>query len=62
MTSADTIKLITEYRNSSNKEKKLLEKKYGRRQVQSIEKYLTTEYLQVCMIKYTRFDYIEIND
>lgn len=49
MTSANIMKLIDEYKNSSNKGKKILEKKYGRRQIQSIEKYLTTEYLQVHM-------------
>ncbi|KYM88211.1 E3 ubiquitin-protein ligase RNF14 [Atta colombica] len=46
MTSTDTIKLIDEYRNSSNKKKQMLEKTYGKRQMQLIEKYLTTEYLQ----------------
>lgn len=46
MASASITKLIDEYKNSNNKEKKILEKKYGRRQIQSIEKYLTTEYLQ----------------
>lgn len=39
----------------------MLEKKYGKRQMQSIEKYLTTEYLQVCILKYARFDYMKIN-
>ncbi|XP_039308043.1 E3 ubiquitin-protein ligase RNF14 isoform X1 [Solenopsis invicta] len=46
MTSAETIILIEKYKNSNDKEKKMLEKKYGKRQMQSIEKYLTTEYLQ----------------
>lgn len=46
MTSTDTIKLIDEYKSSSNKGKQMLEKKYGKRQMQLIEKYLTTEYLQ----------------
>lgn len=62
MTSTDTIKLIDEYRNSSNKKKQMLEKKYGKRQMQSIEKYLTAEYLQVCITKYKRFNYMEINE
>ncbi|XP_012527951.1 E3 ubiquitin-protein ligase RNF14 [Monomorium pharaonis] len=46
MTSAEIKKLIDEYKNSSDKKKKMLEKKYGRRQMQSVEKYLTIEYLQ----------------
>ncbi|KAL0108877.1 hypothetical protein PUN28_014176 [Cardiocondyla obscurior] len=46
MPSNDIMKLVEKYKNSSNVEKKMLEKKYGRRQIQSIETYLTTEYLQ----------------
>ncbi|XP_024878054.1 E3 ubiquitin-protein ligase RNF14-like [Temnothorax curvispinosus] len=46
MTSTDIIKLIDEYKNSNIKQQAMLEKKYGKRQMQTIQKYLTTEYLQ----------------
>ncbi|KAL6266300.1 hypothetical protein P5V15_003159 [Pogonomyrmex californicus] len=47
MTSDEIIKLVNEYKNSNDKEKKNnLEKKYGKRQMQLIEKCLTDEYLQ----------------
>ncbi|XP_071553918.1 E3 ubiquitin-protein ligase RNF14-like [Temnothorax nylanderi] len=46
MTSTDIMKLIDEYKNSNIKQQAMLEKKYGKRQMQTIQKYLTTEYLQ----------------
>lgn len=45
MTSDDIKVLVNEYKNSDDKKKRLLEKKYGRRQMQIVEKHLTTEYL-----------------
>jgi len=63
MTSTDTVKLIDEYKNSNNQQKKMLQKKYGERQMRLIEKYLTTEYLQVCIYdKVHKITYMEIND
>lgn len=47
MTSNDIKELVNKYKNSNDKQKKLLEKKYGRRQMQLVEKHLTTEYLKV---------------
>lgn len=44
--SDDVKKLINDYRNSSDKKKKLLEKKYGRRQIKLVQETLTTEYLR----------------
>ncbi|XP_070165554.1 E3 ubiquitin-protein ligase RNF14-like isoform X3 [Polyergus mexicanus] len=44
--SDDIKKLINDYKNSDDKKKKLLERKYGRRQIQLVEETLTTEYLQ----------------
>ncbi|KAM0727733.1 E3 ubiquitin-protein ligase RNF14 [Formica fusca] len=44
--SDDIKKLINDYKNSDDKKRKLLERKYGRRQIQLVEETLTTEYLQ----------------
>lgn len=44
--SDDVKKLINDYRNSDDKKKKFLEKKYGRRQIKLVEETLTTEYLR----------------
>nr|XP_012224246.1 PREDICTED: E3 ubiquitin-protein ligase RNF14-like [Linepithema humile]XP_012224247.1 PREDICTED: E3 ubiquitin-protein ligase RNF14-like [Linepithema humile]XP_012224248.1 PREDICTED: E3 ubiquitin-protein ligase RNF14-like [Linepithema humile] len=46
MTSDHIKELVKEYKNSDDKKKKLLEKKYGRRQMQLVEKRLTTDYLK----------------
>ena len=43
----NTLKLIKEYESSNKDQKKLLQTKYGRKQLQIIvEKYLTAEYLK----------------
>ncbi|EZA58019.1 E3 ubiquitin-protein ligase RNF14 [Ooceraea biroi] len=44
--SDDFKQLVEEYKNSNRRQQKLLEKKYGKRQIQSIEKHLTMDYLQ----------------
>lgn len=42
-----TLKLIEEYEKSNKDQKKLLQAKYGRKQLQIVvEKYLTTKYLK----------------
>ncbi|XP_014483372.1 PREDICTED: E3 ubiquitin-protein ligase RNF14-like [Dinoponera quadriceps] len=46
MSSRDFQKLIDKYKNSNDKQKKLLEKKYGKLRIQLVEKHLTTKYLQ----------------
>ncbi|XP_011863492.1 PREDICTED: E3 ubiquitin-protein ligase RNF14-like [Vollenhovia emeryi] len=46
MTSAYIAELTEKYKNSNDKEKKMLEKKYGKRQMQIVERCLTTEYLK----------------
>jgi len=52
MTSDHIKELVNEYEKSDDKRKKLLEKKYGRRQMQLVEKHLTTEYLKVYITNY----------
>ncbi|CAL1688598.1 unnamed protein product [Lasius platythorax] len=44
--SDDVKELINDYKNSDDKKKKLLEKKYGRRQMKLVEETLTTDYLR----------------
>ncbi|XP_076755477.1 E3 ubiquitin-protein ligase RNF14-like [Xylocopa sonorina] len=52
MTTDDTAKLIREYEQGNNDEKKLLEKKYGRKQIQRVvDKYLTDRYLKTHRVK-----------
>ncbi|XP_072751461.1 E3 ubiquitin-protein ligase RNF14-like [Anoplolepis gracilipes] len=46
MISDDIKKLVNDYKNSDDKEKKRLENKYGKRQIQLVQETLTTEYLQ----------------
>lgn len=47
MISKNFERLIYNYENSGRKGKKELERKYGKQQIQYIEKYLTTQYLKV---------------
>lgn len=48
MTSIETMELIKEYENGTNHQKKLLERKYGRKQIEIIvERHLTNDYLMV---------------
>lgn len=54
--SDDVKELINDYKNSDDKKKKLLEKKYGRRQMKLVEETLTTDYLRVCITKYIRLN------
>ena len=46
----NTLKLIEQYEKGNKDQKKLLQIKYGRKQLQIVvEKYLTAEYLKVCI-------------
>lgn len=48
MTACDAMKLIQDYQNGNQQQKRLLEKRHGRKQIQIIvEKHLTVEYLNV---------------
>lgn len=50
MSSDSRLKLIEEYKNGSKRERKQLEAKYGRKQIQRVaEEYLTQEYIKVCI-------------
>ncbi|CAL7947860.1 unnamed protein product [Xylocopa violacea] len=52
MTADDTAKLIEEYKKGNKDEKKLLEQKYGRKQIERIvEKYLTEQYIKTGQVK-----------
>lgn len=49
MTTLDAKKLIQDYENGNKAQRMLLERKYGRKQIQKVvEKCLTNEYLEVC--------------
>ena len=51
MSSSEKLKLIEEYENGNKMTKKILEKKYGKKQIQQIvEKELTNNYLEVPVI------------
>lgn len=48
MSSDSRLKLIEEYQNGGKHERKQLQAKYGRKQIQRVaEEYLTHEYLKV---------------